>query len=363
MKNISLSVFFPAFNESQNIETTVRSAIMTLDTLVTRYEIIIVNDGSSDETAALADTLASTFPHVRAVHHAENQGYGAAVWSGIQAAQYDWVFFTDADLQFDLKDLEKLLQFIPEYMVVLGYRKKRQDPFFRLLNAKGWNILNRLLFGLTIRDVDCAFKLFSRDLVASLPIRSRGAMMSAELLIRLQRQGVPFKEVPVTHLPRKRGSPTGAKPSVILRAFKELIIAYRGDLSHVTHRQALKFMAVGIGNTCFDLIVYFLLTRYVPFFSFNQVLAKISSYGMASIVSFILNRRWTFRRTSRVRLAEILRFYLTVGLALLINAGTMYVLITHFKIRDIIAAPAATLVSFLFNFLVSKFWVFTHKKG
>lgn len=230
-KNISLSIFFPAYNEEANIGATIKTALDVAEQLNIPYEIIVVNDGSKDKTAEIAASFSRQYPQVRVINHPVNQGYGAAVLSGIKAAKYSHVFFTDADLQFDLYELYKLLEFVPDYQAVLGYRAKRRDPWMRLANAKGWNILNRLLFGLQVKDIDCAFKLFKTDVVQNLPVKSRGAMLSAEILINLQRRGVAFKEVPVTHLPRVAGSPTGAKPAVILRAFKEMLFAYSTGLT------------------------------------------------------------------------------------------------------------------------------------
>ncbi len=226
MKNLSISVFFPAYNEEKNITKTVELAHDVLARISQNYEIIIVNDGSKDATGTIANNLALKNARVRVVHHDKNLGYGAAVWSGIHSAKYDLVFFTDADLQFDLREIERLLVFIPEYRVVIGYRSPRRDPFMRLVNAWGWNSLVRLLFGLRVKDIDCAFKLFEKKLVADLPLKTRGATMSAELLIRLQRKGIAWKEVPVSHFPRSYGSPTGAKLSVICRAFRELFGLY-----------------------------------------------------------------------------------------------------------------------------------------
>src|SRR6185312_5922639 len=187
-RNISLSVFFPAYNEEENIADSISEAQKVVRTITDRYEIIVVDDGSSDRTAMVVAELARDNPRIRLVRHEPNQGYGAAVWSGIQAARYDWVFFTDADLQFKLEELAKLVEHVHEYDVILGYRAPRRDPFMRLVNAKGWNAINRIVFGLKVKDIDCAFKLFDRRLVASLPVSSRGAMMTAETLIRLQKQ-------------------------------------------------------------------------------------------------------------------------------------------------------------------------------
>ena len=157
-------------------------------------------------------------------------GYGSALKTGIKAAKLDYIFFTDADLQFDIIELQNLLVHADSYPVVIGYRAPRQDPAMRLLNARVWNFLNRTLFGLKVRDIDCAFKIFKRTEVQSLTLRSKGAMISAEILIRLSRRKVAIKEVPVSHLPRVAGSPTGAKPAVIARAFGEMVRLYRGEL-------------------------------------------------------------------------------------------------------------------------------------
>lgn len=353
----SLSLFFPAYNEELNIAQSVAQAEQILRRIAKQYEIIIVNDGSKDSTGAIADELSAKDNHIKVVHHSPNQGYGAAVWSGVKAAQYDYVFFTDADLQFDLQELEQLVQFIPEYQVVIGYRAKRRDPFMRILNAKSWNILNRLLFGLKVKDIDCAFKLFDRRLIQSLETKSRGAMLSAEILIRLQRQGVKFKEVPVTHLPRTMGSATGAKPSVILRAFKELIEAYRGELGNVTQKQAIKFMIIGGANTILDLALYYLATRYIAISGEHLVVTKAITFGLASLSSFFSNRHWTFVRTGPIVSTEVVRFYAVVGVGLAINAGSLAALLPVIH-SDIPAVLLATLLSFTWNFTFSKLWVF-----
>ncbi len=218
----SISVFFPAYNEEANVKKSVLQIKAVIEKLFNKYEIIVINDGSSDDTGKIADKLSEKYHQVKVVHHNSNRGYGGALISGFNKAQYDLVFFTDADLQFDLKEITKLLKFIDNYDVVIGYRKPRRDPFMRLVNAWGWKWLNYLLFGLRVRDIDCAFKLFTKKAIKSINIKSFGAMVSAEFLIKLKKKGYSFKEIPVSHLPRNAGNPTGAKPYVIIKAFKEL---------------------------------------------------------------------------------------------------------------------------------------------
>lgn len=354
----SLSVFFPAYNEAENIESTVREADRVLRSLVREYEIIVVDDGSKDATGEIADRLARENPRVRVIHHSPNQGYGGAVWSGIQAARYEYIFFTDADLQFKLDELSLLLKHIPEHDIVIGYRAKRMDPFMRLVNAKGWNVLNRILFGLKVKDIDCAFKLMRASAVKDLPVRSRGAMLSAELLIRLARKGYTFKEVPVTHLPRLKGTPTGAKPAVILRAFREMLSVYRGDLGSKTLGSAIKFGLVGIVNTLVDWSVYYALTRTTIFFGDHLTYAKALSFFVGTIPSFVANRYWTFGKTNAVSAMEVTRFYVTNVVALVLNAATLFVFVHILGVYDLVGVIVATAVSFLWNFFVSKNWVF-----
>jgi glycosyltransferase involved in cell wall biosynthesis len=357
---ISISIFFPAYNEEANIEESVKKAEDVVSQITDTYELIIVNDGSSDATGDIADKLSLINDKVRVVHHNPNQGYGAALWSGIKAARYEYVFFTDADLQFDISELAILTHFVPHHDVVLGYRAPRKDPFMRLVNAFGWKVLMRFMFGLKVKDIDCAFKLMKRELVAGLPIKTRGAMMSAELLIRLQRLGVTFKEVPVTHLPRTRGSATGAKPEVILRALKEAWTMFTGVLGEHTRKEFGRFATVGVANTVIDIGLYTLMTRFVPFFAVALLLAKSLSFLAGTVFSFTFNRLWTFQNKHPFTWGEIMRFYATVGSALVINVASLYVFHTIMGVHDLAAVVLATGVSFVWNFVISKLWVFTN---
>ena len=219
----SISAVLPAYNEEENLPRTTRATVDTLSTLATDFEVIIVDDGSRDGTAAVAEKLAEEMPRVRLVRHTVNQGYGQALWTGFTSATKDLVFFTDSDGQFKLDELGRLLPEIANADLVIGYRAPRRDPFIRWLNAFGWNALVTLLFGYTARDIDCAFKLFRRSVLERVNVQSRGATFSAEFLVRARAAGYRFVEVPVTHLPRTAGKATGAKPKVIIRAFRELI--------------------------------------------------------------------------------------------------------------------------------------------
>jgi glycosyltransferase involved in cell wall biosynthesis len=190
------------------------------------FEIIVVDDGSRDGTAVILEELTTTQPSLwlRVVTHPRNQGYGAALATGLDSARKELVFFTDGDKQFDLAELTDFIRELDAQTdMVIGRRDKRADPPMRLLNAFGWKLLVNGLFGYTASDVDCAFKLFRRSVWDSCTVRSRGATFSAEFLIKARRAGFRIKERRVTHYPRIAGRATGAKPSVILRAFAELV--------------------------------------------------------------------------------------------------------------------------------------------
>lgn len=218
---MKLSFCFPACNEEENIASSIHKAQEVCQTFFDDYEIIITDDGSTDKTAEIVTELAKANPKIKLIRQ-ENQGYGGSVWTALSNASHELVFFTDADLQFDLSELSKLLAFIDEYDVVIGYRSPRVDPFMRLANAWAWNKLGYLIFRLPIRDVDCAFKLLKRSALDGLEVKSRGATFSLELLWRLKNKHLKIKEVPVKHFPRKAGRATGANLKVIRRAFREL---------------------------------------------------------------------------------------------------------------------------------------------
>jgi glycosyltransferase involved in cell wall biosynthesis len=224
----SLSFFFPAYNEESNVETLVRKAQRILPEIAQTWEIIPVNDGSKDRTGETVIRLAAEDPvHVHPVHHETNRGYGAAVASGFENSKFDFIFFTDGDNQFDLRELPLLIEKVDEGDLVLGYRKNRRDSPTRKLNAFLWGSLVKLLFGFKARDVDCAFKLVKRKVMDKVGLKANGAMISTELLAKAHKEGFHFVEVGVTHYPRTAGKQTGANIKVIIRAFWELFKLYK----------------------------------------------------------------------------------------------------------------------------------------
>ncbi|MFH1370314.1 MAG: glycosyltransferase family 2 protein [Planctomycetota bacterium] len=226
-QQISISVFFPCYNEEENIGRVVGQAKETLNAMGAEYETIIVDDGSKDRTGETADELAKTDKRIKVIHHKPNRGYGGALQSGFRAATKELVFFTDGDGQFDIGEISQLLPMIEQNDIVCGYRLNRQDSFIRKMNGRLWTWLVNLLFGMRIRDIDCGFKLFRREVVADMPMSSSGALISAEILARATRKGCRIAQAGVHHYPRTAGEQTGAKLRVILRAFKELFALYK----------------------------------------------------------------------------------------------------------------------------------------
>jgi glycosyltransferase involved in cell wall biosynthesis len=220
-----LSFFFPAHNEEANLEALVEEAISALPSLATKFEIIAVDDGSKDRTPAIADDLARRHPDVfRAIHHPTNLGYGAALKSGFRASRYDLIAFIDGDRQFKVMDVGRLTERMaaadsPD--VVVGYRLKRADPPIRRWYARIYRLSNRIFFGVRVRDIDCACKLFKREALGPISVSSGGAFFTAELLIKLRFEKRRIAEVGVPHYARTAGSPTGAKPSVVFRAVRD----------------------------------------------------------------------------------------------------------------------------------------------
>ncbi len=219
---VSISVFFPCFNEQANVARVTEQAVRVLDGLGADYEIIIVNDGSADDTGRIADEIAAGNDRIRVIHHERNLGYGAALQSGFRAARKELVFYTDGDGQFDIGEMPALLPLMADYDIVSCYRIDRQDNLVRKINGWLWTRVVGLVFSMRVRDVDCAFKLYRRRLFDEITMESTGALIDTEILARAIRKGYTITQKGVRHYPRTAGRQTGANLWVVLRAFKEL---------------------------------------------------------------------------------------------------------------------------------------------
>lgn len=201
-----LSLVIPAFNEQESIARAIREAEEALSVHFAHYEIVVVDDGSTDNTVAEVLRVLPVARHTRLLRHDVNRGYGAALRTGFSAARFEWVAFTDADCQFELQELPRLAALMQEVPVAVGYRAQRQDPWRRRFLSWGYNVLARLLLGTRVRDVDCAFKVFRRDVLPWLMPQSRGFFVNTEMLTRARQWGFEIAEVPVTHRPRLSGA-------------------------------------------------------------------------------------------------------------------------------------------------------------
>jgi glycosyltransferase involved in cell wall biosynthesis len=202
----SITVFFPAYNDEGSIKFLVERALALLPQLCDDYEIIVVNDGSSDGTAAVLDALAQQVPQLRVIHHQHNCGYGGALRTGFMNATKDLVFYTDGDAQYDVNELSALLPLLSqEVEVVNGYKLKRSDNRRRIILGGIYKRLARVLFNLPIRDVDCDFRLLRRSALQSVELVSNSGVVCTELIYKLRRAGCRFAETPVHHYPRMCG--------------------------------------------------------------------------------------------------------------------------------------------------------------
>jgi glycosyltransferase involved in cell wall biosynthesis len=221
----SLSVFFPAYNDEENIPKVAAAAVATLEEIGAPYEIIIVHDGSPDRTGEVADELAERYEHLRVIHHPKNLGYGAALNTGFKSARNEYVFYTDGDNQFDIREMRKFVALIGLTDLVIGFRNRKQYSLFRKIVSFTYNLVLQVLFDLPYRDVDCAFKLVPRSLIDRTTLSSSDAFIDPELLINAQRLGYSITEVGVMHLPRE-GGVSGVKIPVILRSILEVLRFY-----------------------------------------------------------------------------------------------------------------------------------------
>jgi glycosyltransferase involved in cell wall biosynthesis len=201
-----LSIFFPAYNDSGTIASLVITALQTARGLTSDFEVIIVNDGSADATARIADELARTYPEVRVVHHARNRGYGGALQSGFKAATRELVFYTDGDAQYDPSEMTRLWHALDDTIdLVNGYKISRSDPFHRIVIGRIYHHTVRLLFGLQVRDVDCDFRLLRRSIFQQVLLEKNSGVICLEMMKKIQDAGFHIAEVPVHHYHRAYG--------------------------------------------------------------------------------------------------------------------------------------------------------------
>ncbi len=222
----SLSLFFPCYNEAANVGGMIEQAVAVGENYGVDYEVLVVDDGSTDDSAKIVRGWSAKNPRVRLISHEQNKGYGAALRTGLAGATKDLVFLTDGDNQFRLSEIEKLFSIIDSCDVATGYRIHRQDLPHRRLNGFLWTQLNKVLFGIPVRDVDCAFKLFRKHCLKDLTLKSNHLLIHAEIIARLKKRGCRIREIGVTHYPRTAGKATATQLKFVLKTFRELIKLY-----------------------------------------------------------------------------------------------------------------------------------------
>jgi len=223
MKKIpELSIFFPFWNEEKNIEGVVRKAIPVVEEIEEKWEIIIVDDGSSDNTLSIAEKIKNENENIVIASHTPNRGYGAALKEGFEKAKYKIIVFTDGDLQFDFSQVTRFLEKIDKADIVIGYREKRRDHPFRHFLMNLLKIWDFIFFRIYFKDIDCGFKMFTKDAMNKiLPLKSEGAMVTTEILAKAKKANLKIAQVKVSHVSRKYGNQSGGNARVILRAIRE----------------------------------------------------------------------------------------------------------------------------------------------
>lgn len=222
----SLSLFLPVHNEEASLDVLLKQALEVLPQVARRFEILVIDDGSTDGSAAVAKRFAKKHTQIKLISHQGNLGYGEVLKTGIAAAQYDWIFWTDADLQFDLREIGHFVAAAATEQVVIGFREKRAEGWQRDFNTRLFKLFVDVLFRLHVRDIDCAFKLIRADQLKKLRLLSGSAFTSAEILYRLRKKRLRFKELPVSHYKRLHGQASGARLSVIARACLDALRVY-----------------------------------------------------------------------------------------------------------------------------------------
>ena len=244
MDSEGLTVFFPAYNEEENVQFMIESAKGVLERLCERWEIILVDDGSTDKTADIAENISLEDSRIRVVRHGRNLGFGSAIRTGINHSRMPWIFYTDCDGQFDLNELDKVLELKDRADIVSAYRHRRKDPWMRLLYSLSYAAVTSVLFGVGFKDTDASFKLFRKSIFAVIKPESTSGVVDFEILLLAEKKGFSVVQIPVSHYPRRAGQVsfetvrnglfTWVKVSAITEMFAQLLKLrmriWRGDV-------------------------------------------------------------------------------------------------------------------------------------
>jgi dolichyl-phosphate beta-glucosyltransferase len=369
MTTRSLSIIIPAYNEARRLPESLRAIVEYLERsrLFAAHEIIVVDDGSQDDTVDLAESFAHTHPEIKVLRAARNEGKGSALRRGVLKSRGDLVLCTDADLSTPIEEVQKLLPRIERdgYDVAIGSRKvaraEVQQPLYRRLIGSAGNVLIRSVLNLPFRDTQCGFKLYRRSAALRLfeKLHMPRFSFDFEILLRAKKLRMRVAEVGVrwSHSPY-----TTVRTSDIVQSFFDVFRVRFGLEREFGARlpsvELLKFMTVGVVNTLVDASVYVALTRVIAVYAGQPVTAKLFAFLTATVSSLMLNRYWTFKVHTPITLREIGKFYVSVSLGLLVNVSVMYAFVHLLGIYDLVALVLTTGFTFVVNFMLSKLWVF-----
>lgn len=219
----SLSIFFPAYNDEKTIGALTETCISVAKKLTDDFEILIVEDHSPDKTGEVADRIAEKFKEVRVIHHPHNMGVGQTMIDGFTQSTKEYVFYTDGDAQYDVNELELLVEHVKNYEVVIGYRLKRAEGFKRIFTSRCFHILNFIIFGMKYKDIDCSFKLLHRRFLDKITFHTKSALVDSEILIQAKRLKFPVKEIGVHHYPRLYGQSQCLRIKLIVSMILDLL--------------------------------------------------------------------------------------------------------------------------------------------
>jgi glycosyltransferase involved in cell wall biosynthesis len=222
-----LTIILPAHNEAGNVERVVSSLMKAMTSTGWDFLILIVNDGSQDQTGQICENLSRTHPCIRCVHHDRNRGYGGALISGFKSAEGTHVGIMDGDDQFDAGDLVRLISYAGSFDVVVGYRRRRADPSGRRIMGQTWTLIGRVLFDIPVRDLNCGLKIFRRSIMDGLTLRCVGPGINLEIMAQIAAAGIRIKEVDCSHYPRTIGNQSGGSLRAIKKAIPELVSVFR----------------------------------------------------------------------------------------------------------------------------------------
>ncbi len=222
----SISFFCPAYHDALNLPDLIPNVFNFLQKHSEEFEIVIIEDGSPDNTGEVADNLAKKFPYTRVIHHAKNKGYTATLKEGFENAKYDYVMYTDGDNQYNIWDFEPYLHLLKTNDVISGYAVKKAVSLFRRFQSWVHNSLIKILFLVNFRDINCSMKIFKKKVLNSIEIKSSlyGGFIDAELILKSKRMGFKVAQFPVVHYERKSGIASGSKPKVVLNTIKDMIL-------------------------------------------------------------------------------------------------------------------------------------------